>query len=204
MASSDKALKSFIEKRIASLTGGIGVIYVGGNTDLEQKELYDRVDDAVCAVKSALEEGILPGGGLSLFSIGKGYEELSKVENISAKKIAYAILGHALKAPLTQILDNAGMNVSMYEVKKLKWGEGFDVKNEKAIPAMYKGYEVINGDLTDYRIDDGNGIIVGLKWKHIANKEAEQYVLNSCFVVKPSFKTAVENGMSKTVSLMSK
>jgi hypothetical protein len=61
----------------------------------------------------------------------------------------------------------------------------FDVKNEKAIPAMYKGYEVINGDLTDYRIDDGNGIIVGLKWKHIANKEAERYVLNSCFVVKP-------------------
>ena len=61
----------------------------------------------------------------------------------------------------------------------------FDVKNEKDIPAMYKGYEVINGDLTDYRIDDGNGIIVGLKWKHIANKEAERYVLNSCFVVKP-------------------
>ena len=61
----------------------------------------------------------------------------------------------------------------------------FNVKNEKEIPAMYKGYEVINGDLTDYRIDDGNGIIVGLKWKHIANKEAEQYVLNSCFVVKP-------------------
>ena len=61
-----KADKDFIAQRIASLSGGIGVIYVGGDTDLEQKELYDRVDDAVCAVRSALLEGILPGGGLSL------------------------------------------------------------------------------------------------------------------------------------------
>ena len=61
-----KVDKDFILERIASLTGGIGVIYVGGNTDLEQKELYDRVDDAVCAVRLALEEGILPGGGMSL------------------------------------------------------------------------------------------------------------------------------------------
>jgi chaperonin GroEL len=54
-----KADKDFILERIASLTGGVGVIYAGGNTDLEQKELYDRIDDAVCAVRSALEEGIL-------------------------------------------------------------------------------------------------------------------------------------------------
>ena len=63
-----KADKEFIKQRIASLTGGIGVIYVGGNTDLEQKELYDRIDDAVCAVRSALEEGILPGGGTAYLS----------------------------------------------------------------------------------------------------------------------------------------
>jgi chaperonin GroEL len=64
-----KGDKDFLLERIASLTGGIGVIYVGGNTDLEQKELYDRVDDAVCAVRSALEEGIVPGGGKALFEI---------------------------------------------------------------------------------------------------------------------------------------
>ena len=63
---SKKLDKEFILSRIASLTGGIGVIYVGGNTDLEQKELFDRVDDAVCAVRSALEEGILPGAGMAL------------------------------------------------------------------------------------------------------------------------------------------
>jgi len=61
----------------------------------------------------------------------------------------------------------------------------FDVKHEKLLPAMYKGYKVINGDLTDYRVDDAKGIIVGLKWKRIANRENERKVLNSCFVVNP-------------------
>ena len=65
-----KVDKEFILSRIASLTGGVGVIYVGGNTDLEQKELFDRVDDAVCAVRSALEQGILPGAGLALYQEG--------------------------------------------------------------------------------------------------------------------------------------
>ena len=61
----------------------------------------------------------------------------------------------------------------------------FNVKSEKLLPAMYKGYKVINGDLTDYRINDAKGIIVGLKWKHIGNKDAEKQVLNSVFVVNP-------------------
>lgn len=123
--------KSFIEKRIASLTGGIGVMYVGGNTDLEQKELYDRVDDAVCAVKSALEEGILPGGGVSLYNIGNKYEvKTIKLEDKSAKKISYEILAKALQAPLEQILSNAGLE-NVYLGKQIKENEGFDVKNEK-------------------------------------------------------------------------
>ena len=123
--------KSFIEKRIASLTGGIGVMYVGGNTDLEQKELYDRVDDAVCAVKSALEEGILPGGGVSLYNIGNDYEvKTIKLEEKSAKKISYEILAKALQAPLEQILSNAGLE-NVYLGKQIKKNEGFDVKNEK-------------------------------------------------------------------------
>jgi hypothetical protein len=66
----------------------------------------------------------------------------------------------------------------------------FNVKKESQIPAMYKGYDVINGDITDYRIDDAKGIIVGLKWKRIANKEAEQQVLRSCFVVNPAMSTS--------------
>ena len=127
-----KADKDFILSRIASLTGGIGVIHVGGQTDLEQKELYDRVDDAVCAVRSALTEGILPGGGTVLYNIAKMYTEKStqeETENIS-KKIAYAILGVALRAPLEQILDNAGLKADVIYGKLSNPKHGYDVKNE--------------------------------------------------------------------------
>ena len=123
--------KSFIEQRIASLTGGIGVVHVGGSTDIEQKELYDRVDDAVCAVKSALEEGILPGGGLTLYNIHKEYEVKSYVEKDPTKKIAYAILASSLKAPLTQILENAGLDANDIYKDVKGWMYGYDVKKNK-------------------------------------------------------------------------
>lgn len=112
-----KEEKEFISKRIASLTGGIGVIYVGGKTDLEQKELYDRVDDAVCAVKSALEEGILPGGGVALYKLAKELPE---------NTIAQKILKVALQAPLRQIWLNAGIEEDPTEIKEryadFSWG----------------------------------------------------------------------------------
>lgn len=68
----------------------------------------------------------------------------------------------------------------------------FNVKHESDLPKTYKGYTVINGDLTDYRISDAKGIIVGLKWKRIADRVAEQQVLNSCFVIQPSEIVEVE------------
>ena len=61
----------------------------------------------------------------------------------------------------------------------------FNVKHESLLPAMYEGFKVVNGDLTDYRVDDAKGIIIGLKWKRIADRKAEKLVLNSCFVVTP-------------------
>lgn len=107
-----KADREFILSRIASLTGGIGVIYVGGNTDLEQKELYDRVDDAVCAVRSALEEGILPGSGIALYDVAMGIEYRIQEEDSLEKHKAYCILEHALVAPMRQILSNAGLDMN--------------------------------------------------------------------------------------------
>jgi chaperonin GroEL len=66
-----KGDKEFINQRIAGLVGGVGVIEVGGHTDLEQKELYDRVDDAVCAVRAAMQDGVLPGGGVTLYNVSR-------------------------------------------------------------------------------------------------------------------------------------
>ena len=115
--------KEFILSRIASLKGGVGVIFVGGNTDLEQKELYDRVDDAVCAVRSALEEGIIPGGGLALLR-----ESLELDESTVSKQI----MKQALQAPIKQIWSNAGQEFSGYEFKKTDPANaGYDVKNSE-------------------------------------------------------------------------
>lgn len=117
--------KDFILERIASLTGGIGVIHVGGNTDLEQKELYDRVDDAVCAVRSALEEGILPGAGKALAE--ESYKLMSEEGNES-RNIAVKILSTALEAPMIQILENAGLCVgNIYNGREIA-GEGYNLK----------------------------------------------------------------------------
>ena len=107
-----KADKEFILSRIASLTGGIGVIYAGGQTDLEQKELYDRIDDAVCAVRSALEEGILPGGGVAL------YNEANRILKSGDESIVAKILSSALCAPSNQICINAGRDEFCYEWEK--------------------------------------------------------------------------------------
>ena len=117
--------KEFVMSRIASLTGGVGVIQVGGNTDLQQKELFDRVDDAVCAVRSALAEGILPGGGVALFEAGMAMKDSKE----KSKKIAIAILRDALQSPILQILENAG--AEYHPMTAQKKGYGLDVKTNK-------------------------------------------------------------------------
>jgi len=121
-----KADKDFILERVASLTGGIGVIYVGGQTDLEQKELFDRVDDAVCAVRSALEEGILPGAGKALYEIDLA--ELCNDIDTDEKAAAFAIVARALGSPLRQILENAGLDASEVYHKDMKKGHGLNMK----------------------------------------------------------------------------
>lgn len=124
-AADKKADQDFIKSRIASLTGGIGVIYVGGNTDLEQKELYDRVDDAVCAVRSAMTEGVLPGAGTALMWIADGLR--------GGETVAKTILSEALRAPARQILINAGIEPdSIYAPDKHHpFGWGYDLKGER-------------------------------------------------------------------------
>jgi len=123
----NKGERDFINSRIASLAGGIGCIYVGGVSDIEQKEKFDRVDDAVCAVRSALQEGILPGGGLALYNEGMSLGDFP----ISGKNkdAAIVILQHTLSAPAVQILENAGKPSSLlHNAKNDSWG--YDVKNE--------------------------------------------------------------------------
>ena len=126
--SKSKADKEFIKSRIATLTGGIGVIYVGGDTDIQQKELYDRVDDAVCAVRSALEDGILPGGGVALLKYANTFgNDTVKDKNL---KVAGKIMREVLKAPARQILENAGKDFDKIYKNTPPQNHGYDVKGE--------------------------------------------------------------------------
>jgi chaperonin GroEL len=118
--------KDFLLERIASLTGGIGVIFVGGQTDLEQKELYDRVDDAVCAVRSALEEGILPGAGKAL--LDESAELSPNYENSIEYNAAIQIIRDALMSPFQQILANAGLKPSDVYKEGTPVGHGYNLK----------------------------------------------------------------------------
>jgi len=139
----DTIARNFINERVASLAGGIGCIYVGGNSDVEQKEKFDRVDDSVCAVRSALQEGIVPGGGLALYELADTWFEENcgcgtESESNKNELVALSILSASLKAPLIQILQNAGldareiMNFADLDVVTYRSNNlGYDVKNEK-------------------------------------------------------------------------
>ena len=122
----NKGERDFIDERIALLTGKVGVIYVGANSDIEQKEKYDRVEDASCAVKSAIEEGILPGGGIALLRCAEDLEQGA----------AQDVLYEALIAPIEQILTNAGEDIKEIRDKvcscaDVPYNFGYDVKNRK-------------------------------------------------------------------------
>ncbi len=124
-----KVDKEFIKSRIATLTGGIGVIYVGGDTDIQQKELLDRVDDAVCAVRSALEEGILPGAGVALMKYANTFDTMGHGDkNID---ISNMIMRKILTAPARQILANAGKDFDKIYKETPPHNHGYDVKKEK-------------------------------------------------------------------------
>ena len=136
-----KADKDHILTRIASLSGGIGVIYAGGITDIEQKEKYDRIDDAVCAVRAAMEEGILPGGGVALYNYSILPENF--IENGSIEKnMAKAVLRSSLQSPYKQILENGGIrntNPLPYDKEKKFNHVGYDVKRGENCDMIERG-----------------------------------------------------------------
>lgn len=110
-----------LNDRLALLSGGVSVIYVGADTEVELKEKQDRVDDAIHAVRAAKKEGILPGGGAALaFAAAQDWQ----FEGTPGFITGVQILSKALAAPFTKILTNAGLNASEFGLKK--WGEGVD------------------------------------------------------------------------------
>lgn len=119
-------LKEFHAQRLARLTGGICSIYVGGTTELEMKERKDRIDDAVCATKAAIEEGIVPGGGMSFVKAYQKFKETHPINKGDDPGVAYVLCG--LFSVRDQILDNAGIDsytvdlkFNGFDAQKMEW-----------------------------------------------------------------------------------
>lgn len=125
-----------VEERIARLSGGVAIIKVGGNTEIETKYLKLKVEDAVSAVKSALEEGVVSGGGSSLLGAAKAIISAKKDGYTSDELIGFDILAYSLMMPLKFIAQNAGQGDGTKVVKKvikMKQGGGYDALNDKYV-----------------------------------------------------------------------
>jgi chaperonin GroEL len=132
--------KEKLQERLAKLAGGVAVIRVGGATEVEVKERKDRVDDAMHATRAAVEEGILPGGGVALLRASKVLEKL-KVQN-DDQKVGVEIVRKAISAPARQIALNAGEDGSVIVGKILEkdqYGYGFDAQTGEYVNMMSKG-----------------------------------------------------------------
>ncbi len=118
-----------LQERLAKLAGGVGVIRVGAATEVEMKEKKHRIEDAVAATKAAVEEGIVPGGGVALL---RALPALDAVKADGEEKIGIALLRRALEAPIRCIAENAGKDGSVVaeEVKKMKGSDGYNAAKD--------------------------------------------------------------------------
>jgi len=113
--------KEKLQERLAKLAGGVAVLYVGAATEVEMKEKKDRVDDALHATRAAVEEGIVPGGGVAYIRAGKALDTLEG-ENYD-ETTGIAIVRRAIEEPLRQIVANAGGEGAVV-VQKVRESEG--------------------------------------------------------------------------------
>jgi len=113
--------KEKLQERLAKLSGGVAVLYIGAATEIEMKEKKDRVDDALHATRAAVEEGIVPGGGIAYI---RAVESLEKLKGLNEDETTgIAIVKRALEEPLRQIVANSGLEGSII-VQKVKEGKG--------------------------------------------------------------------------------
>jgi len=119
-----------LQERLAKLAGGVAVLYVGAATEVEMKEKKDRVDDALAATRAAVEEGIIPGGGVALIRCIDALETLKGANE--DENTGIAIIRRAIEEPLRQIIANAGEEGAVI-VRKVREGKddfGFNARTE--------------------------------------------------------------------------
>jgi len=117
-----------LQERLAKLAGGVAVINVGAATEVELKEKKHRVEDALSATRAAIEEGIIPGGGVTLIQSVAALDKYNVDELNEDEKVGFKIVKRALEEPIRQIAENAGLDGSIVadKAKKEKKGVGYD------------------------------------------------------------------------------
>ena len=128
-----------LQERLAKIVGGVAVINVGASTETEMKEKKARVEDALHATKAAVEEGVVPGGGVALLRCAPALEKIKL--DIADQQVGVNIVKRALEEPIRQIVGNAGQegSVVVERVKKEKETMGFDAANEKYVDMLEAG-----------------------------------------------------------------
>jgi chaperonin GroEL len=124
--------KEKLQERLAKLAGGVAIIRVGGATETEVKERKDRVEDAMNATRAAVEEGIVPGGGIALLHATKALDKVT-VEN-DDQRVGVSIVRRAIEAPLRQIVENSGFDGAVVAGKLLEQNDhnfGYDAQTGK-------------------------------------------------------------------------
>jgi chaperonin GroEL len=134
--------KEKLQERLGKLSGGVAVIKVGAPTESAQKELKQRVEDAVHATRAAMEEGIVPGGGVALFNVNLSLNKLAKKADGPVAKEAWAILSEALKAPIEAIIANSGESAN-------KILENLEAKKSKG--NVWLGFNAVQNKIGDLK-----------------------------------------------------
>ena len=130
--------KEKLQERLAKLSGGVAVLYIGAGSEVEMKEKKDRVDDALHATRAGIAEGIVEGGGIALLKIQETLGDAPQDESESFQQ-GFEIIRTALSSPLSQILKNCGVTEgSVLEYIKINGG-GYDAKNEKFVDMFEAG-----------------------------------------------------------------
>lgn len=133
--------KEKLQERLGKLAGGVAVLKVGAPTESAQKELKQRVEDAVAATRAAMEEGIVPGGGIALYNVYEALAEEMKKQKAPVVQAAHAILMRAMKAPLTAIVNNSG------EQPDVVFGKLANRKGNE----LWKGFNALSNEISDLK-----------------------------------------------------
>lgn len=181
-STSDNEIDKFKE-RIAKIEGGVGVIYVGASSEVEMKEKKDRIDDALCATRAAVEEGIIPGGGTAYIGAIKKLDEVDNSDKTADYIVGFNLLKNALKAPISQICANAGVSGEVV-VNNVMAGEGESY-----------GYNARTGEYGDLK---AQGVIDPAKVARVALENAASIagmlITTECAIVEKKEEKACNCG----------